>query len=220
MRCLGAIFIAVVLLFGCAERGAKLPQLLAVSAESAPPECTDIFPSRGWQFIHSIEFSLDHGYGTTVVGVTSLEPRRIRCALVSLEGFTLFEAGFDRGTGLHVQRAVPPFDTPLFAEGLMEDIRAIFLSPAGAMQRGQSSEGKKICRFITAAGTVTDIIAADGGCPQIRSYSQDGRLRRLITGSGCQKSGPGRIPHYLELRSYGGSGYTLKMNLLRADRIS
>ncbi len=217
MRNIGAIVIAAVLLFGCAERGSDLPRLPALAGEFPAEECSGLFGAGGRQFVHSIDFSMDRGYGTTVVGITTLEPAGIRCALLSVEGFTLFEAAFDRDQGLSVLRAVPPFDAPHFAKGLIADIQAIFLAPPGEMRPGLAENGERICRFTAADGEISDVILADEGCPQIRTYTRDGLLQRVITGRDCRWSDAGLIPRYLELRSYGRSGYTLKMTLLRAD---
>ncbi|HKJ63780.1 MAG TPA: hypothetical protein VJ969_00135 [Desulfopila sp.] len=219
MRSIGAIVTALVLVFGCADRGRDLSRLPALSGEFAVEDCNSLFPARGWQFVHSIDFTMDNGYGTTVLGVTTLEPARIRCALLSVEGFTLFEALFDRNTGLTILRAVPPFDTAVFAEGLIADIRTIFLPPPGEMHPGLTQDGKRICRFTSAEGRIGDIIIADEKCPQIQTYSPDGLLKRLVTGRDCRRSRAGLIPRSLELHSYGRTGYTLKMNLLRTDKI-
>ena len=61
-----------------------------------------------------------------MLGVVSLDPEAntVECALLSIEGLRLFEA-HDDGT-LTTRRALPPFDRPALANGMMQDIRLIF----------------------------------------------------------------------------------------------
>ena len=66
---------------------------------------------------------------STVIGVTSLAGDEISCALMTVEGLTLFAAVFKTGAEPEVRRAVPPFDRPGFARGLMADVRTIFVQP-------------------------------------------------------------------------------------------
>ena len=101
--------------------------------------CAAVFPQGKWQFAHAIDFAMRDGSGTPVIGVTSLTGNDIDCALITVEGLTLFEAAFHHDGSIEVRRAVPPFDGPDFAKGMIADIRAIFQPPTGSMRMGQTS---------------------------------------------------------------------------------
>jgi hypothetical protein len=44
-------------------------------------------------------------------------------------------------------------------------------------------------------------------------------MNRSIAGLSCRKRGFGRIPDYILLKTYGQTGYILKMTLISADNI-
>jgi hypothetical protein len=205
----------------CAAEKHPGPPELAV-AEKVPSgyACTEIFPKGRWQFIHSIDFTMEDGAGATVVGVITLNEKDIECALVTLEGLTLFEAVFYHDKSFTVGRAVPPFDTPEFARGLVRDIQMIFQPPFGALvQTGKSAGGRVVCRYSPPGLGVVDILPEADNCWQIKSYTPELALDRWIIGRSCRKIGSSLIPGYLELHSLGRNSYTLKMKMIRADNL-
>lgn len=215
-------FLLLILLLGlsaCAARQQlSLPQLTADAGEEKG--CESVFPQGRWQFVHAIAYSMEDGSGTTVIGVTSLAGDEISCALMTVEGLTLFEAVDRPKGGLEVRRAVPPFDKPAFAEGLMEDVRTIFRAPAPAtMQYGRSATNIPTCRYTGVDGRITDVLPGVDGCWQIRSYGADQTMNRSVTGRSCRKKGASLIPEHLELRGFGHTDYTLKMTLLQAENL-
>lgn len=215
-------FILISLCFflaGCAaEKRMHLPDIIGTKVLQEQTDCSSIFPQGEWQFVHSIDFTRRDGQGTTVVGITTLSNDIIKSALVTVEGFTLFEADFFKDNSFSVHRAVPPFDSSGFAEGMMHDIRSIFQPPEGdKIQTGRVPKGIAICRYTDANGSVTDIMPNKDDCWQITSYTPDRIMDRSITGRSCIEKGSTRIPEYLDLQTYGMTGYTLKMKLLRAD---
>ncbi|XCN74869.1 MAG: hypothetical protein Q3M24_09050 [Candidatus Electrothrix aestuarii] len=188
--------------------------------------CTAIFPQGAWQFVHSIDFTLKHGGGSTVIGVTSLSPDSLECALVTPEGFTLFSGTLDQKNNFKITRAVPPFDKPSFAQGLLEDLQAIFRKPVGELQQGALGEPPApVCRYHTSDKRVTDILPDKNAetCWQVRNYAPDQKLTRSITARSCQTteagSGLDSIPQDLELQTYGATGYLLKMHLISAEHL-
>lgn len=216
--CLSVI---VFFLVGCAaEKQLRLPGLsVAVDAERGN-SCAEIFPQGRWQFVHSIDFSMRDGAGTTVIGVITLDENDIECALMTLEGFTLFEAIFHHDTNFEVRRAIPPFDTSEFAKGLMRDIRAIFEPPPSSNKRaGKLADGTPVCRYTAPAGSVVDILPEVDECWQIKSYTSELEMDRSIVGRSCRRNGSSLIPDYLELKTTGRNSYTLKMNLISADNL-
>ncbi len=233
------LFLPVLLLgiVGCAPKNQLcLPKLTVVDNGQVAAACAAVFPgeesgreereTRGgkWQFVHAIDFTMRNGSGTTVIGVTRLDGDDIECALMTVEGLTLFDAVFPHNKNIEVRRSVPPFDKPEFAEGLISDIRAIFQPPPGRMQIGQvrlpeqSAGTTAVCRYAQAGNGVVDVLPDVDGCWQINSYTPDHKMQRSIAGQSCSKKGSRLIPHSIELTSYGRTGYTLKMTLISADK--
>lgn len=158
------------------------------------------------------------GPGPPLIGVTTIDGDTLGCALVSVEGLTLFEALYPEDAGVVIRRAIAPFDKPAFAAGLIGDIRAIFQPPtADLVMTGQGAGTTSVCRYKKAGSGVVDIEFAAGDCWRIKQYGPDLLLQRTIIGRSCSKPGSVRIPDYLELKTYGRNGYTLKMTLIRAD---
>ena len=213
---------------GCAtEKQLHLPELAGVHAVHdglGAEACLAVFPKGNWQFVHSIDFSMRSGSGTTVVGVTTLTGNDITCALVTVEGLTLFLADFHQDNSFVVQRAVPPFDTDEFALGMMGDIRAIFQPPpasnpgSSTVKQGQLAGSRAVCRYQGEDGGVVDVLPTVHDCWQINSYTPDLTMTRSIVGQSCRKYESLSIPDYLILKTYGQTGYTLKMKLISADK--
>lgn len=218
--CLFCLPVFLFFLMACAaEKPIRLPNLAITQSRTGKQVCEKSFPVGRWQFIHSIEFSMKNGAGSTVIGVTTLAETKIECALVTIEGLTLFEAVYHEDNSIEIQRAVPPFDNPEFAKGLMSDVRAIFQPPAGSdVQVGHLPDETPTCRYTAANEKVTDIPATDD-CLQIKSYAPDLILYRSIIGRSCIKKGSLLLPEHLELNTFGRTGYTLKMTLISADKI-
>ena len=213
------LLILLLSLTGCAAQPPSLPELTHEAGEERG--CAAVFPQGRWEFVHTIEFSMADGSGATVLGVTSLAGDEISCALMTVEGFTLFEA-VDRGKeGLEVRRAVPPFDKLAFAAGLMEDVRTIFRTPSSAtVQYGRAGGTIPICRYIGVEGRITDILPVMDGCWQIRTYGADQAMNRSVVGSSCRKEGESLIPEHLELKGFGPTNYTLKMTLIHVEHLN
>jgi hypothetical protein len=210
-------------LFGCAaEKQFHLPELANIHDgcdEHAVQACMDVFPQGNWQFVHSIDFSMRDGSGTTLVGVTTLTENTISSALVTVEGLTLFAADFHQDNSFKVRRAVPPFNTDEFALGMMGDIRAIFQPPPGkSLQQGQLAGTTSVCRYVDANGGVVDILPTVKDCWQIKSYTPALIMNRSIDAKSCRKFESISIPDYLLLKTYGQAGYTLKMKLISANK--
>ena len=155
--------------------------------EQQKSACATIFPLGKWQFVHSIEFTMKDGAGPPLIGVTTIDGNTIGCALVTVEGLTLFEAVYQGKESVVVRRALPPFDKPEFAAGLISDIRAIFQPPTAKAMLGQLAGETTVCRYKEANGAVIDIELTAEDCRQTREYSSDSLLHRSIIGRSCQK---------------------------------
>jgi len=197
-----------------------MPALTVSEDVSGAKGCEAVYPQGRWQFVHSIDFSMQDGSGGTVIGVTSLAGDEITCVLMTIEGFTLFEAANQEGKGLAVKRAVSPFDKPAFGEGLMGDVRLIFVAPSPqTMRYGHSADNTPVCRYTGIDGRTLDILPATDDCWQIRTYTSALVMDRAIVGRSCQKMGDSLIPEHLELKGFGQAGYTLKMTLINAENL-
>lgn len=217
-----SLFMLLFFFAGCAvQEHMRLPELSGTTVDGQQQTtCTALFPRGNWQFVHSIEFTMKDGSGPPLIGVTTINGDTLGCALITVEGLTLFEALYPDNAQVVVRRAIAPFDKPEFAAGLIGDIRAIFQPPtANSVMTGQAAEATAVCRYTQAGGGVVDLELNTGDCWRIKQYSPDLLLQRSIIGRSCKKMGSASFPEYLELKTYGRNGYTLKMTLLHADTL-
>jgi hypothetical protein len=214
------LFLLLIALAACASDSRPLLPKLDAATTTQNTHCETVYPRGAWQFVHSIDFSMADGSGSTVIGVTNLTDTTLTCVLMTLEGLTLFAAVARQDNELHVQRAVPPFDKPAFAQGLLEDVRSIFLPPpAATMLYGFLADRIPACRYSSNNGRTTDILPTKDGCWRILTYTPEQTLERSITGHSCRKEGGCLLPEYLELKGFGHNGYTLKMTLIQAENL-
>jgi hypothetical protein len=85
------------------------------------------------------------------------------------------------------------------------------------MQTGQLAGAASVCRYEEVGGGVVDVLIDNYGCLQIKSYNPGLVLERSITGQSCREIGSSLIPDYILLKTFGRTGYTLKMTLISAD---
>lgn len=194
-----------------------LPNLVpTASGESQTGRaCAALFPRGRWQLVHAIAFHLADGTSGNALGVLVLDGHHINCALMTVEGLTLFEA---RSTGpehLEVVRALPPFANQDFAAGLMADLRTLFQPPPGSAEYGSLADGRPVCRSRTGR-EATDILPQPDGCWQLHTYS-DQRRTRTVVASACEPTGSEILPRTLVLTAPGPAGYTLNLRLISAE---
>jgi hypothetical protein len=216
MKRLGAA-ILLLALAACAHR----PAFQSVDAGRAAPiavACRSCFLEGRWQLVHTIQAHLPGGRQTTLTGavVLSTADRSVHCVLMTLEGVVLFDA-LDQDGHLTVSRALGPFANDHFAEGLVADIRFMFLAPDGGMAAaGHFGDGDAGCRYPAAGDRTLDLIVRPGGW-QLRQYDPSGRLRRTLTADGAEAGAP--APH-MTLEAAGSPGYRLSMTLVDAVPLS
>lgn len=219
-RCLCLCLLTVVLLSSCSGmHREQQPQLIELSAaERVPASCLRAFPEGQWQLVHAIAFRMAGGVEGHALGVLVLGDGEIRCALMTMEGLTLFEARSRGETALEVSRALPPFDNPEFAVGLMEDVRTLFRRPAGMLQYGKTTTGEPVCRYIDE-GKVTDVLPGEDGCWRIITYADTVAIRIIAT-QACTSVAGTALAESLTLTAPGENGYTLSMELVGAEPIA
>lgn len=191
-----------------------------VSTAMLKLDCAQAFPPGRWQFVHSIDFTMAGGRGGSVIGVTVLDGKILKCALITIEGLTLFEARMKDKPA--VLRDLPPFDKPGFAENLMADVQVMFIRPGvedNDIQYGYFGDNRAGCRFISAGDRVTDIIPLKDGCWRIYTHAGAQGQGRAIIARSCTLHDGYRLPHELELQVSGPRGYTLKMTLISAEKL-
>jgi len=192
-----------------------------VAIPAAEEACRSVFPEGKWQFVHTIEALLPGGSEKQVMGVTVVDTseRTLACALLTVEGFVLFRAQAD--DAVQVERAVPPFDKKGFADGLLGDLRLMFLPPTDFEVRTGRLQGRGFpktpatCRYIEKQGETTDVVPGD--LWRIYRYSPQGALVRSVTAEAA--GGRAGFPGRLTLQAPGLAGYTLTMTLVDAVRI-
>jgi hypothetical protein len=211
------LFVLLLLvLTGCANRQTLSP-LTDPQPDPIPGRCPTIYPQGRWQFVHAIEFTLADGATSTVLGVTTVDGHALSCALMTVEGFTLFQATAPANAAVAVQRAVPPFDRPGFADGLLADVRTLFMPPPkGSTSLGLDQSGAMVCRHQGADGRITDLTPLTEGCWQLDTYSAAGDLDRRITARDCSTSSQ-PIPADIHLQGYAPAHYGLDLHLISAQ---
>jgi hypothetical protein len=193
---------------------AHLPVLSPVGAEAAQEaaaRCQQAFPAQPWHATHTIFASLPFGQNSGLIGATAAEAGALHAVLVSPEGVTLFD-GTQRGSApLTIDRAVPPFDRPIFAASLMADVGNSFLSPVGPPTAiGTYVGGATVCRWSPPGREITDVELAADGPRAIRTFWGT-RLSREILLLG--QPDKGFFPLVI-LRVPGTGGYQLELRLI------
>ncbi len=203
----------MLLFFSCSRLPAIAPTAEPPAATAA---CAYMFPAGKWQLLHLIEVDLPGGRHGVMTGLTILSSslRSHRSVIMSVEGFVVFDAEVDRKLTVH--RALPPFDAPGFAAGLMEDIRLIFFAPVGPPEEcGSLDDGSAVCRYHDSGGGRVDIVSRAAGACEVRRYDRQQRLIRVVKIPAAAPAGD-RMPQTLELTARGRQGYKLVMTLLEA----
>jgi hypothetical protein len=216
-------FLLLLIVLGLALSCSGLPRVYP-AAGSADPQpdrvCRSPFPRGDWQLLHSIEATLPVGKKGFLMGLTviSSSNRTARVVIMTLEGFVLFDAFYD--SQITVNRALAPFDSNAFANGLIEDINLIFFKPSGSITTsGFLKSGAAVCRYQKPDGRVVDIISRGAPNWEIRQYRPDNRLAQTVKMVSAKKTNLADhrgISDKIELKAHGSPGYTLVMELVEA----
>jgi len=189
--------------------------------EGSENRCEQPFVKNKWQFVHSIRAVLPDGQRQSMIGTIIVAPERntVHCILMSIEGLVLLDAVYDQK--VTVNRAVPPFDEPGMVQGLIGDVRLMFLRPEGVRTAsGVVGERSAICRYTDKDGSTVDVIVQPNGNWRIDQYSSFDFLQRSVQGvfaEDHQTDVLGEvIPERLELIAPGFMGYKLSMKLIEA----
>ncbi len=178
--------------------------------------CYTPFPAKSWKAVHQIEAVIQERISSALIGITEGEPseQKIHSLLLTPEGFVLFEAELREGA-LSVSKAMPPFDSPAFARGLIEDVALLFLAPQplpSGWKRGE--DGTWTCRWGRPGEARTEVHGSMEQGWKILRRNDQGVLTREVFLNGPFVRG---VASHMDLRAFGPAGYKLKMNLLQAD---
>jgi hypothetical protein len=204
---------------------ASLPQIKpdTRSATDAATTLHTVFPVGRWQLTHTIDAMVPGGKRSGLVGVSVLSSadRTIECALMTLEGFVIFTGRYDGR--LTVERALPPFNRPGFAKGLMDDLMMLFFKPDGPLlQAGVLPDGAGVYRFKASGGGTTDVILRDDYCWSVQKYSSRHKLERSIEADDGGRMGAAdglALAKHLTLKRHGFMGYQLDLRLVDASHV-
>ncbi len=186
-------------------------------------KCESVYLDGKWQLTHSIEVSFPGNRKTVMIGVTELDQdkKRAHCVLMTLEGFVLFEA--ISTNRIRVKRAVPPFDAPGFAKGLMDDISLIFFKQGqgNAFLPVQLKAGAG-CRQTIKNHQVVDLVPSSGSTWKLFKFDKNGRLTRSVEAKGPSvpnRRGAQGLPETITLSAHGSNKYKLVLRRIDAIQI-
>ena len=209
------LHIAVLLLGACAQ----IPVLQPMDASQqalAAQVCQSHFSKGSWQLVYTIDVRLKSGRQATLTGFVVLSPEddSIECALMMPDGFVVFEA-VDRGW-LAIRRAFGPFANENFAQGVMEDIRFLFVAPEELVAAGRFENGLSGCRYRAKRHRTVDLIEQTDGGWQLRQYDRLGNPLRAMA---AEAPDPDGFSHRMVLSADARRPYQLTMTLDEAVRI-
>ncbi|OPY09426.1 MAG: hypothetical protein A4E68_00520 [Syntrophaceae bacterium PtaB.Bin095] len=179
--------------------------------------CRSFFPDGPHALTHVIEARLPDESRMSAMGVVLVDPSRqmIHSVIMTVEGFVLFDA---RHQGeLTVHRAVGPFASPDFAEGIMVDVRMVFLPPPGRLTAaGLLENGFPVCRYEDDTGRVRDVLAGRDFAWAVHQYGGSHSLSHRV---GAYSRNAAGFPERIEISRHDFPHYGLRLTLLQAERI-
>jgi len=212
------------ILTSCARLPDIYPQDLS-PASKVKLKCDQPFLKNRWQIVHSIKAVLPNDQKEVMIGTIILEPEKeiIHCVITSIEGIVLLETVYNKN--VIINRAIPPFDSADIAEGLMNDVRLIFLKPEGSLiESGLTDNGSNICRYKKDDGMTVDVIVPPGGGWEINQYDSYFGLNRTVKAEFSTEHEPmemnDKVPERLELTAHGFLGYKLSLDLIESVRLT
>lgn len=218
MKSIAAVLLCLLLCSACA----RLPAIHAPADGSpglyTPSDCVGIYPQGDWQFVHIIQAIPPDHQQYTMTGVVrmSSQKRTLHCVLLTLEGLVLFEARINETVS--VLRALPPFDAPGFARGLVDDLMLIFLPPENPPEIwGKMKDGVFACRFPEDSGGTRDVVLPAAGPWEVRRYSPRGGLKKTLK---AETDNNRSIPDHMILKTHGVLGYDLVLTLVEAEQLT
>ncbi len=214
------VFSITLCMLFCLSACSSLPPLVPLSpAENQSKRCGIPFVAEKRQFVHAISTVLPGGKYGQVTGVTTVNPGRqsVHAVILTLEGLVLFEGIIDGGR-INIRRAFPPFSSIAFAEGLMNDVRLIFLPPTGRLKMiGKSDRHGFVCRYRNPDDSFIDVRVRNGSDWSLVLYDSGFHPKRRVTArmdTTAQVPAKKTTPPFIELTANGAFGYSLDLQLI------
>ncbi|MCJ7772673.1 MAG: hypothetical protein MUP22_06020 [Desulfobacterales bacterium] len=215
----------LIILLVCSCQSLPMIQPFDKSSDEKEQEmCSIFFPKGKWQFIHSIEATMPDKKNAFIMGITNISSstREIRIVMMTIEGLVLFDAEY-KGE-IKINKGISPFDSYNFANGIIEDVKLIFLLPEGRIdQAGYLKDGSHVCRYKDDEGLIVDINYKQDSTWEILKYNHYNKITRLVkTDSIIEKQGKQKsvIPQKIEMNAYGNHKYLLILDLIKAKLLS
>jgi hypothetical protein len=180
-------------------------------------ECRRPFLPVKYRLVHSLETLLPDGAKATAIAVLVADPRsgNFRSVLMTIEGWVLFD--IESGAIPTVHRAVPPFDAPVFAKRMADDISLAFFVPGGEPTAwGQEEKGFRGCRFARHGGGFVDVLKDESGVREIRLYGTGQELLKRVMIPILDRPG---LADEMEIRDCAWSSYALRLRLIESEAI-
>ncbi len=213
------LFLVLMLPVACAQLPAIQPDRGSLPFSDAT--CDHVFPRGDWQFLHAIEATPPTGSKQTLLGLSQLSStlKAGNFVIMTLEGMVLFEAHVE-GT-IHINRAIPPFDKPGMAKGIIDDLRLIFFRPDPSPSiTGTGDNGYRVCRFTLPEGGAQDIEIRNNADWTVRRYNRNNRIDRTVRAIPARGRSVYGIPNQIILDAPGPVGYRLRITLIEAEPLT
>ena len=210
--------ICTLLLVSCATLP-KIYQIQQPVKNSFKKNSSSLFPKGNFQFVHTIEAVMQGGYKGTFMGVCDISSLTgsIRCIIMTIEGFVLFDAQLFNDK-LTIKRGIKPFDSKAFALGLMRDIQFIFFKPIGKLLKTGISENNLPVYRYKSDTKFTDIIIFNSQSYKTTEYNKNYNLLRSVKIEGTKNEKYDFIvPNKIKLKIHTTPKYTLDMNLIQME---
>ena len=178
--------------------------------------CTEPFPGSAFRAIHKLSFTFSGNRYSSFIGVTvaDQEQDRIRSALVSAEGVTVFDAVYQKGE-ITIHRWMLPGDAAVFGSGLFEDVRFIFLRPAGENPAiGLRQDGQVVCRFFSKDMTIEVVPSRGDTVYELKRTDLNGETIKTLHMQGPFMHGFAKT---MTLQSLRKPDYSLVLELLEEE---
>lgn len=184
--------------------------------------CLSPFAKNEIQFVHGLDITLPGNDTIAVIGVTTLIPEQqeFESVLMTIEGLVIFHAK-ESSQEREIIRKVDAFDSEALVDGLMKDIRLIFLKPDGSLEAvGSHDTALSVCRFQMSDESTVDVINPDKSGWKIIKYSPSGSITKSISTTGLTKAENlhQSFPEQMILTGHGVMGYTIDMKLIQINR--
>ncbi len=218
MKTIYFLALIVLLALSCAHLPAIQPPAQGTASLDIDRHCEAIYPTGNWQLLHVIEASPPAMPPQTLMGLSQIqsETKTAHCVLMTLEGLVLFEAEYH--DTIDIQRALPPFDKPGFAEGLIEDLMLIFFKPDMPLTHtGYTQDGAAVCRHQSKGKGAQDIIVPEDKPWRIVRYNKKKKIIRDVSPDMDAELTEHGFPERVTLKAPGILGYQLMLSLLSAE---